>query len=290
MSGILCLKRKTITVLFLLLLTGFFACNFLGTGKKGERLAKVHGNYLYSDDLDGVVLPGISEADSVVIVKRFIENWVRQQVFLNHAQANTSTNIFDIERKVEDYRNSLIIFTYENEIISQQLDTVISDELLAEYFDKHQDEFKLRDNIIRANFVKLPVDAPYLRQIRNLLRSDDPEDVRELEEYCINHAATYSLDHDSWFIFTDILREIPLDPSNHENFLRNNSFVELTDEYYRYFLYIRDYKLEGSTSPLTFQEENIRAIILNHRKQTFINQYRQDLYMDAVKNKKFEIF
>lgn len=259
-------------------------------GKSGEQLARVHDKYLYESDLQGLFPPGTSSDDSTVIVNRFIENWVRQQIYLYEAEKNLSADMPNIQRKIDDYRNSLLIFTYENEIISKNLDTLITDQLLEEYYEQHQDEFRLRESIVKLNFVKLPVDAPDINQVRRLIRSDDMEDIVKLEEYSLNHAAAFFLDQESWFVFSDILREIPLNPSNHESFLRNNRFIELNDEFYRYFLYIRDYKLEGSSSPLIFEVDNIKAIILNHRKQALINEFRQNLYKEAIGNGVFEIY
>lgn len=279
------------TLLFFAFILGLMtSCNFFGAGSADERVARVNNKYLYRSELAGIVPEGTSPSDSAVIMQRYVENWVRQQVYLHEAKANLADEQKNFERKVEDYRNSLIIFTHENELINQKLDTVISDDLLAEYYEKHHSEFVLRDNILRLNFVKLPLDAPQINRIRRLIRSENPEDLAELEEYCVNHAAIYFLDQDSWFIFTDILRDIPINPANHEAFLRNNRFVELNDQYYRYFLYIRDYKLEGNASPLTFQADNIRSIILNHRKQKLINDFRKDIYLEALQNNKFEIY
>jgi hypothetical protein len=183
-----------------------------------------------------------------------------------------------------------MIFTYENQLLNQKLDTIITQEILQEYYDKHQHEFRLRNNIVKINFVKVPIDAPDINMVRNLIASSKEEDIGKLEDYCINNAAGYFLDQNSWFIFTDILRELPINPANHEQFLRNNKSVELKDEFYRYFLYIRDYKMEGTISPLTFQSDNIKAIVLNHRKQQLINQFRQELYKKAVKDGAFEIY
>lgn len=281
------LRNIVILIIFAIL---FQSCSLLDGRKGDERIARVHNNYLYRSDLEGLVPQGTSEADSAVIIERYIDNWIRQQVFLREAEANLKQELVNFERKIRDYRNSLYIFTYENQLVNQKLDTLITDELMQEYYEKHQNEFKLRDNIVRINFVKLPIQSPDIQQVRRLIRSSDPEDLEALEDYCLNHAAAYHLGHDSWFIFTDILREIPINPSNHESYLRNNRFVELNDQYYRYFLYIKEYKLEGSPSPLAFQADNIRAIILNHRRQKLVNEIRQNLFNEAVRSSSFEIF
>lgn len=281
---ILLLKISVIGLLF------FTSCNFF-SGKSGdEPIARVGNKYLYKSEIQDIVIPGTNAADSVVIIKRYIDNWVRQQVYLSEALKSVDPDQHDFQRKVEDYKNSLVIFSFENELIKSKLDTIITSELMQEYYEKHSEEFRLRDHIVQVNYIKLPLDAPDVNQVRRLVRSDDEEDLMALEEYCINNAASYFLDQQSWFVFNDILRDMPINPSNQESFLRSNNFVERTDEFYRYFLNIRDYRLEGSPSPLDFQSQNLRTIILNHRRQSLINELRQDIYREAVKSSIFEIY
>ena len=278
-------------IIFIILSASFFgACSWFSGRSADERIARVNNKYLYRSDLQGIITPGINAADSAVIIKRYIENWIRQQVYLAEAEKKLTADQADFQRKVDNYRNSLIIFSYENQYIKANLDTVITPELMAEYYEKHQDEFKLRDHIVQVKFVKLPLDAPDINTVRRLIRSDSEQDLIALEDYCINHAASYFLDSDSWFIFSDILRDMPINPLNTESFLRNNSFLERTDDFYRYFLYIIDYRLEGSASPIVFQSDNIKAIILNHRKQQLINEFRHELFKNAVSNGSFEIY
>jgi hypothetical protein len=285
------MKKSQFLILLVFLVSGwFYSCGWIEGRKNDPRVARVGKNYLYQSDLKGIVPVGTTPADSTIIIKRYIDNWIRQQIYLKEAESSLTPEDIDFKRKVEDYRNSLIIFTHENKIVASQLDTVVSPDLLAEYYEKHQSEFKLRDHIVKLNYIKVPLDAPEINRVRRLIRSEEPNDISELEEYAINHAAGYFLDQESWFIFNDILRDIPINPQNQESFLRNNRFLELNDQYYRYFLFIRDYKLEGSVSPLAFQSENIKAIILNHRRQAFVNDFRQNAYKNAAQNQLFEIY
>lgn len=282
---------QKLIVILIIISTSFFGACTLFTGRKAdERVARVNSKYLYRSDLQGIISPGTGAADSAVIIKRYIDNWIRQQIYLEEAEKNITADQAEFQRKVENYRNSLIIFSYENHYIKANLDTVISPELMAEYYEKHQDEFKLRDHIVKVKYVKLPMDAPEINSVRRLIRSDSEQDLITLEEYCINNAASYFLDTDSWFVFSDILRDMPINPQNSESFLRNNSFLERRDDFYRYFLYIIDYRLEGSASPIVFQSDNIKAIILNHRKQELINEFRQGLFKNAASNGSFEIY
>ncbi len=253
-------------------------------------LARVDNAFLYKSDLRQLVPANTLPADSAIIVERFIDNWVRQQVFLNEALKNLSSEKMNFERQIEEYRNSLIIFSYENQLVKEQLDTVVTEKQLAEYYENNKADFRLRDNIVKVNYVKLPLDAPNIGQFRRLFRSTDPEEAGLLEEYCIQNAATYFIDSETWLIFDELLREVPLQVSNAESYLRSNRMVELSDSYFRYFINFLDYQLVGSVSPLAFERENIKSIILNRRKHELINQKRNQFYQEALSGNQVEIF
>ncbi len=255
-----------------------------------QAVARVNNAFLYKSDLKHLLPVNTSPADSVLIVQRYIDTWVRQQVFLNEALRNLSSENLNFERQIEEYRNSLIIFSFENQLVKQQLDTLVTEKQLAEYYEKNKADFRLRNNIVKVNYVKLPLDAPELGQFRRLFRSTDPEEAGLLEDYCIQNAATYFIESDSWLIFGELIREVPLQVSNVENYLRSNKLVELSDNHYRYFIHFLDYQLVGSVSPLAFERENIKSIILNRRKHELINQKRNQFYQEALSGSQVEIF
>ncbi len=258
--------------------------------KDDTAIARAYNNYLYLSDLQHMLPAGISRADSAVIVQRYIDNWIRQQVYLHHAKENLSGDKMDFEKKVRDYENSLIIYAYETELLKYEMDTLVAESQIANYYENNQDDFQLKENIVKVVYLKIPLDAPDVRQVRRLYRSSDPEELEQLEEYAVQNAASYLIDEGSWLLFSELLREVPIRTSNQEVYLRNNRHVELNDEYYRYFLHIMDYKLKGSNSPLAFERDNIRTIILNQRKHRFIEEKRQALFQQAVQSNNFETF
>jgi hypothetical protein len=134
------------------------------------------------------------------------------------------------------------------------------------------------------------LDAPDQGVLRRLYRSENPDDLDLLEDYCVQHAANYFIESDNWLFFSELLREIPLQVSNPESYLTQNRHVELSDNFYRYFLNIQDYNLKGSVSPLSFERENVRSIILNRRKHAFVNQKRDELFQQALQNGGIETF
>ena len=253
-------------------------------------LASVYSGRLYTSDIIGIVPQGALPEDSMRVVKRYVDNWVRQQVLLHHALENLDPANLDFEKKIQDYKNSLIIFTYETELVKNDLDTLVTEAQISEYYEQNHLDFTLQESIVRVVYVKVPLDAPEPGLLRRLYRSVDPDDIALLEDYCVQHAANYFIESDNWLLFSELLREIPLSVSNPESYLTQNRLVELSDEYYRYFLNIQDYKLKGSVSPLSFERENVRSILLNRRRHAFVNQKREELFQQALQSGNLETF
>ena len=151
--------------------------------QKSERaVARVHDEYLYESDMQGVVAPGTPARDSMVIARNFIDNWIRKQLLIRQAERNLTDMQLDFSRQLEDYKNSLTIYAYENELVRQKLDTVVTDEDIRTYYDSNQQNFLLKDNIVRYQYVRLPLESRVIRQVKKLLESNDPEDKNRLAD------------------------------------------------------------------------------------------------------------
>jgi hypothetical protein len=259
--------------------------------KKSERvLARVYDDYLYESDIKGIVTPGTPARDSLVITRSYIDNWIRQRLILQQAGKNLAKEQLDFTRQLEDYKNSLTIYAYENALVRQKLDTLVTDEETQNYYDANQQNFQLKDNIVQVQYVKLPLKSPFARQVKKLLNSDGQEERSRLADLCEKEAADYFLDDQNWLLFNDLLRQIPIKTYNQEDFLKNHRDLEYQDSSYLYLVRFRDFKIKESISPLSFEKQRIREIILNKRRIEMINRMQDDLYDNARKKNVFEIY
>ena len=83
---------------------------------------------------------------------------------------------------------------------------------------------------------------------------------------------------------------IPIETYNQELFLKGNRRVTLKDESQVYLLTFVDFRIKDDTSPLDFEQNNIRRIIVQKRKMRLISQLRKDIYEKGVQNNEFEIY
>jgi hypothetical protein len=253
-------------------------------------LARVHDDYLYESDLKGIIPPGTPAGDSLVLIRSFVDNWVRQRLILHQAENNLTDEQMDFTRQMENYRNSLVIYQYENALVSQKLDTLVTDEEILSYYEANQQSFLLKDNIVQIQYVKLPLKSANVRQVKKLLNSDDLADKSRLATLCEREAADYFLDDQNWLIFNDLLKELPIRTYNQEDFLKNHRELEYQDSAYHYLVRFKDFKIKETVSPLSFEKRKIREIILNKRKIEMINGMQEDVYKKALKSGDFEIF
>lgn len=255
-----------------------------------DAIARAYGNYLYPEDLAGVVTKGASKQDSINITKSFIENWIRQQAVLQKAENNLDEESKNVDKKLEDYRKTLITYAYETELIAQKLDTIVSDNEIEEYYKANQNNFELKDNIIKVIYLKLNKKSPKLGKVRDWYRSNSAKDREDLSEYCHQYAVNYFLDDKTWLLFDDLLKEIPIKTYDKEQFLQNNRNIEIEDSSYIYLVSIKGFMIKNSTSPLSFESNNIRSLIINQRKLKLIEQMEQKAYEEARKSGDVEVY
>jgi len=66
--------------------------------------------------------------------------------------------------------------------------------------------------------------------------------------------------------------------------------VEFQDSLFVYLVRFKDFKIKEGISPLSFEKERIRNIILNKRKIDLINKMHEDTYEQALKHNEFEVY
>ncbi|MFI5219236.1 MAG: hypothetical protein ACHQNT_07075 [Bacteroidia bacterium] len=250
----------------------------------------MYEKFLYRDDIAGLIQPGISPSDSLQIVKNFIDNWIKQNVVLHKAESNLDAEDKNVKKQLEEYRNSLITFAYESELIRQQLDTNVNDAEIEKYYNDNPRNFELKENIIKANFLKIKKNAPKLDKLRKWYKSDKQKDQESFEEFCHQYGVDFNLDDENWIPFDEMLKKVPIKTYDKEQFLKHNRFIEIADSVHFYFVNIKGFMIKESLSPLSFERENIKALIINKRKLLLIQEMEHAAYEQALNNNELEIF
>ena len=228
--------------------------------------------------------------DSAFFVERYINIWIRKQLMIYHAEINLSSGMLDYEKQISEYRSSLFIYAYQQELINHNFDTTISPYAVTDYYTQHYEEFKLVKNIFKGRYIVVDKSAPKLESLSKWYKSQNVKSIEELADYCQQFAKEYYLEDSSWQYFTAINAKLPELITEEEYFLKNTKGVWLEDEQYRYYIYIKNYQIKGSISPLTLEHEKISNVLLNKNKIHYLKKLEDELYQNGLALGKIKIY
>lgn len=254
-------------------------------------VASVGNSFLFEADIANLIEPGMSAEDSATITQQYVRNWIKKELLIKEATNNVRIDQSEIERKVADYRYTLLSYEYQKFRVQQLLDTMVTEEEIQEYYTSNQENFALRQNIIRGRYLKVNQQAPKKADIRRWIKSSRPQDLNSLKDYAFQFANNYSLEDSTWLKFDDIAKNSPFSTiANKIQFLRTTQYTEETDSLYLYLLKIDDYKISEEISPLEFVKGDIRNIILNKRKVELAKSLENEVFQNAKENEDYKIY
>ena len=276
-------KFTKYVILSIVLVIGTNCSTFERKNHNEGVLLEVAGEKLYLSEIDKIIPSNCLPEDSIKLSQHYIEQWVTNAVMYKLAKQNT-TNDAEINKMVDDYRKSLVMFNYEQNILKQYLIDSISETKVSAFYEAHNKEFTLNENLIKGLFLVVSKDAPKLKDAREWMKSADTIALENIEKYVLENIASYDYFMDEWLKFNDIVRYYPEQINNKEQFLKNNSFVEFTDSSKTYLLHIKEYKLIGETEPYEYAQHKIQQILLNKERINYIQNLKKSLYQRAINN------
>ena len=269
---------------------------FNGCGKNSSQLKRIpvakDGNVvLYYDQIPEQVRNSLSTADSAALIQSYINKWARRELMYQKAEENLSPDLRnEIEEQLQETRLNLVVYEYQRMMMLQNMDTVISQEELEKYYSENENSFVLTSNIVKALFIKLPVETPNISRIKLLARSNNQKDFQELESLCYQFAEKFDDFKEQWITLDRLSFEMKKDISDQENFLKRTTFYETSDSASVYLIAINDYRLRGSLSPFEYVREDIKRVIWNNRRIGFIQELENGIYNEALKENSFMIY
>lgn len=274
-----------ILLLFFLLCT---SCDNL-RGRRGEAvenlLVEVDGSFLYKEDLQAVFPAGLSKDDSLLFAENYIRNWIEDVLLYGKAKANIP-NSDEVDKVVENYRKALIVHTYQQELINQRLSPNLSEQDIAGFYEANRNLFVLERPLIKGLFMKVPLKAPQLSEVRRWYKTESHEAVEKLEKYSLQHALSYDYFYDKWVELSDVLGKIPIQEVKSEEYIDTHRQLVLQDTAFYYFLNVTDYLKKSDLEPYDFARSTAKDMLMNLRKVDFIKEIKGDLYREATEEDK----
>lgn len=280
-------------VLFFILFSSILlsGCQYLQPKeeKPVRPVARVEDSYLMPDELVSIISNNAD--DSANLASKYVDIWIRKQLMINKATQEIGFDQAEIDRKVEDYRYSLIVHEFEKVYINSHLDTEVTPEEVESYYNEYSDNFLLKQNIVKCLFAMVPKSAPGINSFRRNLRAFPQSNKEDLLDYAYQYALKSVMDDSIWFNFDEVIASTPLkDIPNKTQFLRRTRYNETSDEDHIFFLRILEFKISDEISPLEFIREDVESIIINKRKIDLKRELERAVYDEARNDKLFEIY
>ena len=265
----------------LALLMALGSCTQAHDHKGKTPLVEVSGKFLYQEDLQAALPLNLSADDSVLFAEHYIRNWVEDALLFEKAEDNVRDDE-KVRALVESYHKALVMHTYQEELVRQQLAEEITPTEVADYYEGNKSLFVLERPLVKGLFIKVPLKASGLSDVRRWYKRNTQDAIEKLEKYSLRNAVTYDYFYDQWRHLEEIEAMIPAKNwESGSNYLNQHRNVELKDTAFHYFLHIEEYQGKGEQKPLDFAQEEIKEILINLKRVDFVNRVKEDLYRQA---------
>lgn len=277
-------------LILILVLSMASSCQLYDRLFKGEVVARVGKSVLYKSDIQGLVPAGTSPDDSTYLTNQFIHSWATKHLLLSMAENQLPKSDKDVQKELDEYRTSLLVYRYERLFVEQRLDTLITEEECLKYYKDNKQSFITPFSIVKARYVKISINSPNFQIIKSLYRKTSIEDITKLEDLCYSSAEKHTDFGGEWVPVTAITKELDMDLTSCESELLKHNYLEKTHMGYSYLVYIYERIAPGSVSPYEYNIERIKESILSKRKQELISSLERNLLNDAMNNNKLIIY
>ena len=261
--------------LILVLLVIMISCN--KTQKTEEEVLLQYGDRVITmEEVESLIPQGLTRNDSIALFKAIIDSWIKEVVLSDFAEER----LYDtraIDRKVRDYRNSLIVQEYLSRMQESQTPK-IEEAKIEEYYSRHRNEMKLEVPLVKGIFIKINKAVEGRDELKKLISTDDPASIDIIEQEWLDQTLEYNYFHDKWIDWDSLSQLLPLRLGNPDNFLKENTFFETEFGDCVYYLKISDYILSGDIQPY----EYARTWIANTLTQGALADYERILVNSLV--------
>jgi hypothetical protein len=277
-------------ILFLLALT-VGSCSYFKEEEKPEAVARVDKEYLDASELKGIVPPGTSKEDSIAIVKSYIDRWASQKLLYNAAQVNLSKEKqAEYAKLIRQYEIDLYTGAYLEEVVKRSVDTVVTKQELAAYYNANKDNFKTTGALVRLKYVRLDKEHPKFSLVKSRFLSGNKKDLKALNDMAIQFKS-YAFNDSTWVDMNQVYTKLPfITPENRDKYISSSMSYQYPDSTDVYIVKVVKVLERNQVSPFEYIKPTLQQLIINNRKLELIKKFQKEITDDAIKNNEYEIY
>ena len=267
------------------------SCDYFKAPKKPKAIARVGESYLFQDDIVDLVPKGTSKKDSIAIVKAFIDRWATQKLLFEAAERNIGKDkISEFSALIDQYKVDLYTKDYIESLVIRQIDTVVTEVQIEEYYAKNKQYFKNSSELVKLRYINLVKENPKFAKIKSKFSSFTKKDRKELEQLAVQFKS-YAFNDSIWVDINQVYEKIPfINLENKQKYISSGMNFQYPDSTTVWLVKVNNVLPKDSPTPLEFLKPTIKQIIINNRKLDLINTIEKEITNDAIKDNKYEIY
>ncbi len=274
---------KKILFTYIIVFTGLIACEQEAIDQNA--VARVNNQYLLKTDLDMAMPSGLDSKDSLLYRNNYIKIWATKELLLEKARINVEDDNGEIEELIRDYRKELLIDRYKKALLQQELDTVITEVDIIDYYEANKNVYRLNEDLVQLKYIHFNKDMNDKKNLVKLFKSEAPDDLeeliaREFEFY------SFSFNDSIWVSYRDVEKKLTF--LKDEKNIKKNQYIQKEDSLGVYLLAVSDLRRRNEVAPLNYIIPTIKQMILHKRKLELMNEIEKTIMVDAINNKQFE--
>lgn len=247
-------------------------------------LASVFEKNLYYSDILPMLQTEVSAEDSIQYSRALIEKWVRDAILMREAELNIPEDL-DIQKMVDDYRSSLILMTYKQNLVHSELDTLVTQSQLEGYYEEQKSQYKLSEAVLKLELIKISKDQANIKEVDKLWEDKRFEEINTME----NEVFEFILKPENgWFTWVDIKALLPVSFWSINDIKGGNPRNKSTDKY-KYFIKVEDFVDKNGISPLSYIEDQVKKVILHKRQTEVLDNLIEELYDNYSNNNNVKV-
>jgi hypothetical protein len=269
------------------------SCNFLPAKQQGTNdivVAEIANRKLFLSEIATIFPSGISEKDSLELLRNYINTWARKYLIAAKAEMYLDKEQKNVGRELEDYRLSLLSYRYENQYVEQKIDTAISQEEIEIFYAQQADIFPLAAPCVQAVYVKVKKDTPGIITIRRYARTAKVENLEKLDSLCTKVNAACDFFNDQWVDVNFLAKETVFTVAQCAQSIKEAGYLEQTDDTHTHILSFYAVKKEGEVAPLAYIRDDVVHLIIGKRKRDLIKNLENSAYNEALDYKRLKIY
>lgn len=279
-------KLQQQSIILLLMVLVMSGCQLFTQQQKDGVVAEIGNECLYEQDL-AQVTQGLTGEDSIQTAEQYIRQWAIEILVYQKARRRVDG---DIEKLVDNYRQSLYVNAYNERLVNSKMSKVIADTTIKAKYDQYKERFVLKENIVKGMLVIVPNGAPKMDKLRKWMEKPNETNIEQIEKYAYQYASGYELFTDKWTTANQLLKWMPFEQDQFNQQIGQKHQLELSDSISTYILQITSLVKAGDYMPLDYATPQIKKLIMSTRQVEFLNEQYNELYEDALRFNKLKVY